>query len=649
MKFVKEQQNPVKVKQRFSLRKLKIGTVSVMLGTTFFFMGGAINNVKADTVSQTDQPVQDSNYQEQNNQEQTQNAVKAVQDYLGNNGEVQSDQAVTIDRTIQYQEEGTNKTLHPDANQDVSIVPYYKVGHVTINYIDQTNNQSLGQDGFKGYFGTHVQQSQGENLINTKVNSLGEKGYQYVSDNFNPEFNEGGQLQFTEAAHDFSFNVYFTHGIKTVNTTLPGSQTVEYVDQDGKKLRDNTVTSFTFEKTGRTVDSVTGKVITPGKWKTESHQFGKVKAPEIAGYTPVNEEVDGATITTEQPNKVVRVVYKKNATEEVTVTIEYIDQDDNNKVLYTDTVSGKPGASIDYEKSNRIKDYLGMGYQYVSDNYPEVANFPQKATTYQVILKHASIPVAPDNPGQPVNPATPVFPTTFALYAASKAKSQVVAEQPTTYYAIVQHGKILAQDLDEQQAKSKLFDVVSPTIPGYRLVDDKQKLIDQMLVDAKSNKHTTITVYYTKNSSIPAQPTTPTETPTTPEQPSMPTEKPTTPQQPTTPVVPETPTSPTTPEETPAPKPGTNETPEVPTDSVKVIPGTPDEQVVPDNQDNSQSLVNKTSWPVQNQGKVPSTNNPTTQSQLPQTGNQRHAGLIGLAVLGALFSLLGFKGKRDSF
>ena len=124
MKFVKEQQNPVKVKQRFSLRKLKIGTVSVMLGTTFFFMGGAINNVKADTVSQTDQPVQDSNYQEQNNQEQTQNAVKAVQDYLGNNGEVQSDQAVTIDRTIQYQEEGTNKTLHPDANQDGSIVPY---------------------------------------------------------------------------------------------------------------------------------------------------------------------------------------------------------------------------------------------------------------------------------------------------------------------------------------------------------------------------------------------------------------------------------------------------------------------------------------------------------------------------------------------
>ncbi len=65
--------------------------------------------------------------------------------------------------------------------------------------------------------------------------------------------------------------------------------------------------------------------------------------------------------------------------------------------------------------------------------------------------------------------------------------------------------------------------------------------------------------------------------------------------------------------------------------------------------DNSQSLVNKTSWPTQSQDKVALTNNSTTQSQLPQTGNQRHAGLIGLAVLGALFSLLGFKGKRDSF
>ncbi|WP_242335653.1 LPXTG cell wall anchor domain-containing protein [Limosilactobacillus urinaemulieris] len=220
----------------------------------------------------------------------------------------------------------------------------------------------------------------------------------------------------------------------------------------------------------------------------------------------------------------------------------------------------------------------------------------------------------------------------------------MVAEQPTIYYAIVQHGKILAQDLDEQQAKSKLFDVVSPTIPGYRLVDDKQKLIDQMLVDAKSNKHTTITVYYTKNSSTPAQPI----TPTTSEQPSTPTEKPTTPQQPTTPVAPETPTSPTTPGETPAPDPGTNETPEGPTDGVKVIPGTPGEQVVPDKQVNNQLLVNKTSWPVQSQDKGV-TNTPTTQSQLPQTGNQRHTGLIGLAVLGVLFSWLGFKGKRDNF
>ena len=42
--------NQAEVKQRFSLRKLKIGTVSVLLGATFFLLGGN-GSVKADTAN----------------------------------------------------------------------------------------------------------------------------------------------------------------------------------------------------------------------------------------------------------------------------------------------------------------------------------------------------------------------------------------------------------------------------------------------------------------------------------------------------------------------------------------------------------------------------------------------------------------------
>lgn len=811
MKFRKNQSNPVKVKQRFGLRKLKIGTVSVLLGSTLFFMG-ATNNVKADTASQSNQPTVNLSYQDQTNQEQTQKAVEVVQNQLGDNGEVQSDQAVTIDRTIQYQEQGTNKTLHPNVDQDVSLVPYYKVGHVTINYIDKTNNQSLGQDQFKGYVGTHVQRSTGETLISTKTNSLSQLGYKLESDDFAQQFNSGEQPQFVEEMQ--SYNVYFVHGIITENTTIPGSQTVEYVDENGKKLKsdtttpftfettgrtvdrvtnkvikpgtwnveshqfdnvtapeiegytpkyseytgkivtpkpgdkidyqtteriqyytnkgyqlkkdgfqgvdkypdqsatyqvnlvhgtitkettksgsqtvkyvdedgnslkDSTVTSYTFKTTGRTVDAVTGKEIKPGTWTPTSHQFDNVMAPEIGGYTPEHSEYTGATVTPTDLEKTITIVYHKSTTpveptkptEEVTITVEYIDvNDESNKVsLGTVTLTGKPGDPINYQTNDEIQNYINMGYQLVDDDFTGTTKYPDKSTTYKVTFKHATTSVTPENPGQPGQP------TTLAVYAATKAQLDTEAEQPTVYYAIVQNGNILAQDLNEQQAKSRLIDVISPTIPGYRLVDNKQKLIDDMLVDAKSNKHTTITVYYTKDKTpttpeTPGTGTTP-EIPTTPETPGTGTtpETPTTPEMPGTGTTPETPTMPETPStgtstETPTTSetPGTDTTPETPTapeipstptgtPTISEIPGTPTSTKTPDKTPvltpGEQGVEEIKEAPTSGKVDKQLVASETREKQLPQTGNHQTTGLIGFAILGSLLGLLGLKRKRN--
>lgn len=317
--------NQAEVKQRFSLRKLKIGTVSVLLGATFFLLGGN-GSVKADTANPGSATVQVSaSHQEQvNNQQQTQDAIKLVQQDLGDNGEAQSDQAVTIDRTIHYQEQGTNKTLADDANQNISIVPYYQLGHVTVNYVDQ---------------------------------------------------------------------------------------------------------------------------------------------------------------------------------------------DEGNKVFASKPLSGRRGSAVNYDAQNTIFDYENMGYELVSNDYPQDATFTGTPQVFTIVFKHLTTPVTPDNPN---------VPRTVALYAAAGADQ--AQDEEGLYYDLVQGNKIIAKGLTKDQAWAKLAEIVSPEIVGYHLVNNKQKVIDDLIADAQANRHTVYTVYYTRDQQPTPTPapgetptTTPAETPVTPE------------------------------------------------------------------------------------------------------------------------------------
>lgn len=241
------------------------------------------------------------------NQQETQQAINVVQKGLGNTGEVQGDQAFTIDRTIHYQEQGTNKTLAADAKQDISIVPYYQRGQVTVNYIDQ---------------------------------------------------------------------------------------------------------------------------------------------------------------------------------------------DRNNAVIDSADLAGRVGSAVNYDTQDTINQFESLGYQLVSNNYPHDATFLATSQTFTVIFKHATVPVLPDDPGAP---------RTLALYAAATEQAQ---DEAGLYYALVQHGQLLAKGLTKEQAWAKLAEVVSPDITGYRLVDTQQKVIDDLIADARAARNIDYTVYYTRD-----QQSTPASTP----------------------------------------------------------------------------------------------------------------------------------------
>ncbi|MBB1079595.1 MucBP domain-containing protein, partial [Limosilactobacillus sp. STM2_1] len=93
--------------------------------------------------------------------------------------------------------------------------------------------------------------------------------------------------------------------------TIPASQTIKFVDESGNTLRENNVQTSEFTRTPDVVDTVTGKTITEGSWNETSHKFGTINVPVIDGYVATVKTAGGLTATTENPNVVTEVVYKK--------------------------------------------------------------------------------------------------------------------------------------------------------------------------------------------------------------------------------------------------------------------------------------------------------------------------------------------------
>lgn len=141
------------------------------------------------------------------------------------------------------------------------------------------------------------------------------------------------------------------------------------------------------------------------------------------------------------------------------------------------------------------------------------ATFTGTPQVFTIVFKHLTTPVTPDNPN---------VPRTVALYAAAGADQ--AQDEDGLYYDLVQGNKIIAKGLTKDQAWAKLAEIVSPEIVGYHLVNNKQKVIDDLIADAQANRHTVYTVYYTRDQQPTPTPapgetptTTPAETPVTPE------------------------------------------------------------------------------------------------------------------------------------
>ncbi|MDX5068964.1 YSIRK-type signal peptide-containing protein [Lactobacillus paragasseri] len=133
--------------------------------------------------------------------------------------------------------------------------------------------------------------------------------------------------------------------------------------------------------------------------------------PDVPGYTPV----DPTHITPEDPTKDTPIPYTKDPVK-AGLTVQYIDQDNNNSVIKSDAVNGNIGGKIDYSTASSITDFENKGYVLVTDGFTGQAGdeftTENNGQVYKVVFKHGTRPVTPENPADPNKPVDPDHPDT---------------------------------------------------------------------------------------------------------------------------------------------------------------------------------------------------------------------------------------------
>ena len=170
-------------------------------------------------------------------------------------------------------------------------------------------------------------------------------------------------------------------GQNDLNKTV--TRTIKITDSQGKVTTETQTVHLTRTAT---VDEVTGD-ITYGDWSTGS--FDSYDVPVIEGYTASQDKVDTATVTSDTQNSEVNITYTANPQ---SIKINYVDSDNNDSVVKSDTLSGKTDQTV--KTGITIPD----GYV-IEGNVPNDYTFKASDNTdITVKLKHGTTTVTPDKP-----------------------------------------------------------------------------------------------------------------------------------------------------------------------------------------------------------------------------------------------------------
>ena len=176
-------------------------------------------------------------------------------------------------KVVNFGDPDINVTVHYSANAQTA----------TITYIDDTEKKSLGSDKQNGKFNQVITFEHDPAEV---IKGLEEKGYKLVSDNFKP----GVKYQNDNKSN--SFEVHLVHTYEPVETSQTITETVHYIDANGKPVAPDHVATVVVKVTG-TRDKVTDSIT----WNTPSTgHFDKVISPKLPNMIPDKKLIPGRDV-----------------------------------------------------------------------------------------------------------------------------------------------------------------------------------------------------------------------------------------------------------------------------------------------------------------------------------------------------------------
>lgn len=349
----------------FVIRKLTIGTASVLVGLSFF--GLNTKTVRAAELNNAQKQTQTAQTQDQTSNASDQNSTQSQSssDVVQTNKDNQTQ--------INYQD-NSGRTVAPSKNYDVDYQGYYKKASANITYHDDTTDQDIANRQVSGYVGEKP------NITDQYT----QQGYDVVSNN---------QTRLSQDQNSNNCTVHLKHHIDSdVHSSITATNTINYVDNSGNKLHDSQQQSYDFQNRTDT-DRVTGTAIEHAM--EDSHTFKSVTNPVIDGYIANSAESIAATVTPTNKDVQTKVIYNKLG--------QFIMTDNNNNIIGTQTYQND-----DFD-ATKVLNYAptidGWTLQTAFDHVQD----PTKNTTL-VYVKNAA-PVNPDNPNKPNKPDKPANPT----------------------------------------------------------------------------------------------------------------------------------------------------------------------------------------------------------------------------------------------
>ena len=404
----------------------------------------------------------------------------------------------------------TNYTFNPadyvsDLSQDITVVYEADWQQAQVNFYDETAGQQID--------GTHEIQNgkTGETISFTKdpnevVKELEAKGYVFDKDNAkNNVFTTGTTYDNDSTVHQY-FNYYFKHGTQDVSDTdkeakTTATRTINVTTPDGKTSSETQTVNY---KRTATKDLVNGH-ITYGQWQADGASAWEEYTPTPQkGYTTLINGVAGTKVAQKTPsfkddkpvNETVNVTYQADAQRAV---IKYIDGETSENLQKTDDiVDGHTNETINYSTADKIKEFVGKGYELVSNDFKPGTKFDnddKTDQTYTVVFKHHRENVDPNHSSADGTKGTKTLTETVHYKYADGTKA---AEDQTAQVTFTRNGVL--DDVTGivawgkwNEASQSYKALTSPTIAGYT----PSEAVVKRSSNSDAEQGPTVTVIYT--------------------------------------------------------------------------------------------------------------------------------------------------------